>query len=619
MLVFPTNAVCASFYRELRNPHFPNRYAAYLETGGFGDAKKALELSGILRNGVVAPEFVAHPDLPSAPLRAFSYTMAGGAASCGARPNAVFKCPDGYAGCYPEKLERQGGYADFACGHNPFSNKIVLLDEVHHLVRPSAEILRNPRRMLMLQRLRQLLRTAENSVVIGLSGTPLCDVPSEAAALRALLKGRAAREAGDEGFVSYYMETPASVFPRLTPAGLPRALPQRCLRLVPLRNLPLPIVERRKRGVEGNRRQYEAKVAEELGRLGGGGGGDGEGLLGADEGGAEGVGGTEISLRDVDQIKLGCISRLCALGQTFAYAGREDVGRIVHGEEGRLLKRDVGEVACGSDKQIARARGYASKLLRLVEDVAKAPPGVDGQPLKTLVLVHRSAGYKLLLRMAAKRFGLGVVRGFPPARTAAERSDPTLLELLGGPHDEQAARGSCGCALCAFNRGGDGAPTLMIADAKECGEGVSFLGARRLLLGDVPSSAEELTQRVGRAVRFMGHASLPVAERHVEVRLYVATLKGGAPTADELLVERLRADLGSYGPELKALQAKAVDAGMWQREDEAEEEEGEEVLAAAVAALHAEEQLSESDDDEGGAADEEEEEVRPCHGGAWRI
>ena len=98
---------------------------------------------------------------------------------------------------------------------------------------------------------------------------------------------------------------------------------------------------------------------------------------------------------------------------------------------------------------------------------ATTPP-----PLKTLVLVHRSAGYKLLLRMAAKRFGLGAVRGFPPApnpnpnpnpnlnpnsnpnsnpdpnqvrgfppaRTAAERSDPALLELLGGPHDEQAAQ-----------------------------------------------------------------------------------------------------------------------------------------------------------------------------------
>ena len=51
---------------------------------------------------------------------------------------------------------------------------------MHNLVRPSADILRNDKRMLMLQRLRQLLRTAENSVIIGLTGTPLCDVPAEA-------------------------------------------------------------------------------------------------------------------------------------------------------------------------------------------------------------------------------------------------------------------------------------------------------------------------------------------------------------------------------------------------------------------------------------------------------
>ena len=130
VLVFPTNAVCASFYRELRNPHFPNRYADYLERGGFRDAKKALELSGILRNGVVLDDFLQRPDLPAAPLRAFSYTMAGGASSCGQRPNAVFKCPDGYAGSYPDCLPRAGGYPDFECGHNPFSNKVVLMDEV---------------------------------------------------------------------------------------------------------------------------------------------------------------------------------------------------------------------------------------------------------------------------------------------------------------------------------------------------------------------------------------------------------------------------------------------------------------------------------------------------------
>ena len=65
VLIFPTNAVCTSFYRELRNPLFPNRYAEYLERGRFADAKKALELTGILRNGCVAPEFVTHPELPS--------------------------------------------------------------------------------------------------------------------------------------------------------------------------------------------------------------------------------------------------------------------------------------------------------------------------------------------------------------------------------------------------------------------------------------------------------------------------------------------------------------------------------------------------------------------------
>lgn len=91
----------------------------------------------------------------------------------------------------------------------------------------------------------------------------------------------------------------------------------------------------------------------------------------------------------------------------------------------------------------------------------------------------------------------------------------------------------------------------MIADAKECGEGVSFFGVRRLLLAgtglnsfrpgsthasratkltyfvhcipeDVPSTAEEFVQRIGRAVRFLGHAHLPDTERHVEMRLYAS-------------------------------------------------------------------------------------------------
>ena len=74
----------------------------------------------------------------------------------------------------------------------------------------------------------------------------------------------------------------------------------------------------------------------------------------------------------------------------------------------------------------------------------------------------------------------------------------------------------------------------MVADAKECGEGVSFFGVRRLILADVPTASEDLMQRVGRAVRFMGHTALPECERNVEVRVYVATHRAGR-TADEVL------------------------------------------------------------------------------------
>ena len=559
---------------------------------------------------------MSHPQLPSAPLRAFSYTQAGGASSCGVRPNAVFKCPDGYAGSYPEKLPPIGGYADFKnASGNPFSNKIVLMDEVHNLVRPSGEILRNEKRMLMLMRLRQLLRTAENSVIIGLSGTPLCDVPAEALALQNLIKGRHQQQLNDEGFISYCaqchaaqheamplspytssnssvvllgahplscaadarctdMETPRSVFPRIHPAGLPSALPAACLRHVPLRNLPFDTVERRRRGAAGNRREYEAKLADEVRKL-----------VDFDEEKVDLPDGGGV--RSLDAIKLGSLSRLCAVAQTFSYAGREDVSRVLHGAPGKLLKREVAEVSYGSTEQVQRARGYASKLLRIVEDVAAGPP------LKTLVIVHRYAGYKLLLRMLGKRLGGEVVRGFPAARTAAEKRDVAIASLLGSGHDESRGKGSCTCALCAFNRG-DGGARVMVADAKECGEGVSFLGVRRLLLADVPSTAEDLMQRVGRAVRFMGHAMLPAEERNVEVRMYVSTLKAG-PTAEEVLVERLRAGLGGYMPELRLLKAKAVDASMWEEEDEDEETDAE--LDPASGAAVEETPLSESDDE----------------------
>ena len=104
------------------------RFAEYLQREGLtGDVRKGLELTnGVLRSGRVRPEYLHSEYRPSAPLRAFSYTQAGGQQSCGTRSaiNAVFKCPDGYAGGWNfgpgEKQETDGyGEDEFEWDGNP--------------------------------------------------------------------------------------------------------------------------------------------------------------------------------------------------------------------------------------------------------------------------------------------------------------------------------------------------------------------------------------------------------------------------------------------------------------------------------------------------------------------
>ena len=41
--------MCDNFYRELREPKFPNRYAHYLDAISESDARKGLELHGLIK------------------------------------------------------------------------------------------------------------------------------------------------------------------------------------------------------------------------------------------------------------------------------------------------------------------------------------------------------------------------------------------------------------------------------------------------------------------------------------------------------------------------------------------------------------------------------------------
>ena len=95
---------------------------------------------------------------------------------------------------------------------------------------------------------------------------------------------------------------------------------------------------------------------------------------------------------------------------------------------------------------------------------------------------------------------------------------------------------------------------------------------RKLLLVDVPAEPADFLQRVGRAVRFMGHAGLPSKEQWtVRVTLYQATMPPPKslhetrppPTADEVLVKRLRRKLEEYVGSLASTRGIAFDHGCW--------------------------------------------------------
>ena len=97
-----------------------------------------------------------------------------------------------------------------------------------------------------------------------------------------ILKGPGAAAMTDEGFVSFYMDTPRAVFPAVSPLGVPRSLPAAILRPVTLRNfaqnLPTPRdfgswdpytqyqfrrQQREANGPDrGNRHEYEQRVKE---------------------------------------------------------------------------------------------------------------------------------------------------------------------------------------------------------------------------------------------------------------------------------------------------------------------------------------------------------------------
>lgn len=67
------------------------------------------------------------------------------------------------------------------------------------------------------------------------------------------------------------------------------------------------------------------------------------------------------------------------------------------------------------------------------------------------MLIHNHNGFKLLLRLAYKRFGDRVL-GYPPLANRPHEQDTDLPILLGEKkHTGKDKNCACECKLCAFN------------------------------------------------------------------------------------------------------------------------------------------------------------------------
>ena len=97
-------------------------------------------------------------------------------------------------------------------GKNAYSNKVIIMDEVHNLVNPSPELAKYRSKITALAK---AVKSCENSVVLGMTATPIVDKASDGDLLKSIIKG--SRGGNDEGFVSFFNMLPNTIFPQVIP------------------------------------------------------------------------------------------------------------------------------------------------------------------------------------------------------------------------------------------------------------------------------------------------------------------------------------------------------------------------------------------------------------------
>eukprot|EP00435_Cladocopium_sp_Y103_P054453 s369_g17.t1 len=154
------------------------------------------------------------------------------------------------------------------------------------------------------------------------------------------------------------------------------------------------------------------------------------------------------------------------------------------------------------------AGGSKSRILACPEECcpklwAVAQAVVNSQQ-KALVMTSRACGYLVMLALLRQ-----MAEKSTKSKSAVAFQVATMEELAEFNHVSNA-NGQ------VFR--------VLVANASDCAEGISFLAVRHVHLTEVPLSQGRFLQICGRALRMFGHESLPKDEQTVTYHLYVATL-----------------------------------------------------------------------------------------------
>lgn len=208
VVIFPNEAVKQNFYSEIMK--FESKYRDYVisklgagivaELGSSSRAtsnaarKKVhdvLAMTGSLRRA-------GQPGYLAAPLRAYRYSIVGG--------STVFSASGPKDPVFKQMYDKQS--------RNPFTNKIILMDEVHNLVHLEKDMKKYESK---IQRVRDGLYSSKNSVVVGFTATPFINHRKEGEDLLKIIKGSQHQSSNDEGFVSYFNSLPPALYPVIVP------------------------------------------------------------------------------------------------------------------------------------------------------------------------------------------------------------------------------------------------------------------------------------------------------------------------------------------------------------------------------------------------------------------